>query len=337
MAEAAREQGEHMKILLAFLVACLILVAAVEALTSRLSGGRGNEHFVDESREGGPPGAAKLALPEAPAPAPAAPSAHDQQPAESKAQARLDQPGAARKADLLDRLVKVYPDFLARHDGHALIWRDGSRMVFDDGKSRSAREREASPDLEDQFHDVYPVGRVGLAPPEGFDPGRVRHAAFFLKMYGDCRRGKVAPKLATVAWLPKHKGKPVRVTSVNGVAARLKEVSDELDLLPDEFMKYLTPVSNAYNCRAIAGAERVNMHGYGAAIDINAAFSDYWRSGSGDGGYRNQIPWDIVEVFERHGFIWGGKWSHFETMHFEYRPELLPGKPGAAPEARNTP
>jgi hypothetical protein len=31
----------------------------------------------------------------------------------------------------------------------------------------------------------------------------------------------------------------------------------------------------------------------------------------------------LVEIFERHGFIWGGNWSHFDTMHFEYRPELL--------------
>ena len=31
----------------------------------------------------------------------------------------------------------------------------------------------------------------------------------------------------------------------------------------------------------------------------------------------------IVDVFERHGFIWGGRWFHYDTMHFEYRPELL--------------
>ena len=31
----------------------------------------------------------------------------------------------------------------------------------------------------------------------------------------------------------------------------------------------------------------------------------------------------IVDVFERNGFIWGGKWYHYDTMHFEYRPELL--------------
>jgi hypothetical protein len=35
-----------------------------------------------------------------------------------------------------------------------------------------------------------------------------------------------------------------------------------------------------------------------------------------------------VDIFERHGFIWGGKWAHYDTMHFEYRPELL-GMSGA--------
>ena len=60
----------------------------------------------------------------------------------------------------------------------------------------------------------------------------------------------------------------------------------------------------------------------GAAIDINTKSSDYWLWSSG-GAYRNRIPFAIVEIFERHGFIWGGKWGHFDTMHFEYRPELL--------------
>jgi hypothetical protein len=36
-----------------------------------------------------------------------------------------------------------------------------------------------------------------------------------------------------------------------------------------------------------------------------------------------------VEIFERHGFIWGGKWGHFDTMHFEYRPEFFDAPPGS--------
>jgi hypothetical protein len=41
--------------------------------------------------------------------------------------------------------------------------------------------------------------------------------------------------------------------------------------------------------------------------------------------YRNVIPQGIVDIFEKHGFIWGGKWYHYDTMHFEYRPELVWG------------
>jgi hypothetical protein len=67
-------------------------------------------------------------------------------------------------------------------------------------------------------------------------------------------------------------------------------------------------------------------HGHGIAIDINIAWSNYWRyrrTATGGYSYENRIPWEIVEVFEKHGFIWGCKWYHYDTMHFEYRPELL--------------
>jgi hypothetical protein len=34
----------------------------------------------------------------------------------------------------------------------------------------------------------------------------------------------------------------------------------------------------------------------------------------------------IVKIFESKGFVWGGKWWHYDSIHFEYRPELtLPG------------
>src|SRR6516225_8786638 len=38
---------------------------------------------------------------------------------------------------------------------------------------------------------------------------------------------------------------------------------------------------------------------------------------------KNEVPWEIVRIFEKHGFIWGGKWYHYDTMHFSYRPEML--------------
>ena len=100
-----------------------------------------------------------------------------------------------------------------------------------------------------------------------------------------------------------------------------------LDALPGSFIKYLTPSGGTYNCRVIAGTDRKSVHGNGIAIDINVGWSDYWRNHrpvDGKYPYKNRIPWEIVEIFEAHGFIWGGKWYHYDTMHFEYRPELLP-------------
>jgi hypothetical protein len=62
------------------------------------------------------------------------------------------------------------------------------------------------------------------------------------------------------------------------------------------------------------------MHGWGAAIDINPNATSYWMWGH---QRRLSVAPEVIAIFESHGFIWGGKWAHYDTMHFEYRPELL--------------
>lgn len=100
--------------------------------------------------------------------------------------------------------------------------------------------------------------------------------------------------------------------------------------MPARFDAYLFPSAGTYNCRVIAGTKRTSAHGHGIAIDIATKASDYWRwAGAKAGGkipYKNKVPPEIVDVFEKHGFVWGGKWYHYDTMHFEYRPELLAGR-----------
>ena len=221
-------------------------------------------------------------------------------------------------------LVRAYPEALSGVDGSNLIWRDGTRMPL--GQLQSGRSEDdllLHASLADQLAAHYPAGAPLLPPSD--DPGRARNEAFFNKMYGDCRAGQVAPQLVRVVWLPQTWGHTVSITSVNGVDRALSAISQELDTLPPEDKKYLHPIGGIYNCRAVAGTAQTSMHSWGAAIDINTAYSDYWRwmrPGSLP-GYRNRIPPEIVAVFERHGFIWGGRWAHEDTMHFEYRPELL--------------
>jgi D-alanyl-D-alanine carboxypeptidase len=222
----------------------------------------------------------------------------------------------------LDALVRAYPDFLASHDGVSLLWKDGMRTPVSDGrKDKSYEEKLHHPSIQDQLS--IPYVRGPLTKPHGAnnDPGRFRNVAFFDKMYGDCSKGEVQKKLARVAWLPKSGGGLVEITTVNGVANKLRAVSVELDRLPSEIKKYVFPSAGTFNCRTVKDTGNPSMHAWGAAIDINVKFADYWLWSKS--GYRNRVPMQIVEIFEKHGFIWGGKWGHFDTVHFEYRPELL--------------
>lgn len=236
---------------------------------------------------------------------------------------------AAADGAALDALVRAYPEQLAGYDATYLIWRDGTRMPLSDGQPHKTFEetlRHGS--ILDQIRLPYPAGvsAVALAPQS--DPGRIRNRAFFDKMYGDCWKGDVAPRLVPVVWLPRSWGHTVRVTAVNGVAQRLAEISEEMEALPSAVKRYLYPSAGTYNCRTVADTGEPSMHSWGAAIDINAAYADYWlwpRAAPIDTGQSTRIPAEIVEIFERRGFIWGGKWSHYDTMHFEYRPELANG------------
>jgi|GEM_PF-5107783 len=51
-------------------------------------------------------------------------------------------------------------------------------------------------------------------------------------------------------------------------AHNCKKVSDELDALPEEYMKYLKKVDGTYYFRKIAGTNRLSAHSYGIAIDF---------------------------------------------------------------------
>ena len=231
-------------------------------------------------------------------------------------------------ADALDTLVAAYPDTIQARLGNDLILRNGARL--DAGVSDSAMPFDivlTHASVRDMFRIAYPTGSPLTAPAENFDPGRFRNKALFDAMYGDCRKGEVTRNLASVVWLPKHWGHQIEVTRVNGVADRLREISGEIDALPDPIRRAAWPTAGTYACRGVADANQPSMHAYGAAVDLNLAVSNYWLwDGSKNSPgitWRNRMPKQIVDIFERHGFIWGGRWYHYDTMHFEYRPELL--------------
>ena len=240
----------------------------------------------------------------------------------------LNIPISAAENNAMTALVAAYPEVLSAYDHEVLIWKDGTRMPISDGRShKTLAERLNTPDLDDMFAFHYPLGDKPQPPEPYHDPGRVRYQPFFLKAYGDCRKGQVALHLKSINWLPNNNGGQVKLTTRHGAAQALARVSAELDVLPKKLIRHLIPLAGSYNCRMIAGTQRLSMHAFGAAIDINIKSADYWRwnkpNAAGHYRWRNKLPREIIDIFERHGFIWGGRWYHFDTMHFEYRPEFL--------------
>jgi len=228
----------------------------------------------------------------------------------------------------LDLLVRAYPDWISSYDDEFLVLKNGKKFPISDHRTnKSFDELLETPDVDDMFFAPYPAGTKPQQPAKNADPGRVRFGPLFVAMYGDCTKNEVTRTLRTIDWLPQHRGGHVAITTVNGVDKALEAVSRELDQLAPDLIKYAMPSAGTYNCRTVAGSGVTSMHAYAAAIDLNTRYSDYWRWAPKKAAgpiWKNQIPIEIVRAFERNGFIWGGYWYHFDTMHFEYRPEFLP-------------
>lgn len=227
-----------------------------------------------------------------------------------------------RYPEYLLTLESVYGESFDIVDSNTIKWNDGELLLLDDGVNKNPKELIESGDISDQFKMVYPKGELFEPPatPEN-DPGRIRNNKFFKKLYGGTPE-EVKMHLKELKWMPQYSNEILLFNTKFKAWENLKKVSDELEKLPPELLKYVVDTAGTYNWRVIKDTNRLSAHSFGIAIDINVKYSSYWKWDK-EYKYRNEIPHIIIKIFEDHGFIWGGKWYHYDTMHFEYRPELL--------------
>lgn len=218
--------------------------------------------------------------------------------------------------DKIASLLCGYPDTITSVKENRVYFKDGSFLPYDDKKTKKDVLNNA--DIEDTLQLSYPL--FESLHVRKIDAGRVRNEEFLRKLYGKSKKD-VIKNLVKVKWLPNHTDIVLRFNKLQGAANALEKVSQELDKLPKKYLKFIDNPSGTFNYRKIAKTQRLSSHSFGIAIDINVKSSDYWQW-SKSKKYKNKIPKKIVHIFEKHGFIWGGRWKHFDTMHFEYRPEL---------------
>jgi len=161
--------------------------------------------------------------------------------------------------------------------------------------------------------------------------GRPRPQHFLEALWESPNRNEALSQQVTVEFL----GFGLRIHS--GIAGKIKRVEEiiltEAQTNP-ELRQWIASLGSiaGWNWRNIGGSQNRSLHSYGIAIDILPrnlnglatywAWSEQWWDIPFTG--RWNPPDEVIYAFESFGFVWGGKWlHHFDTMHFEYRPEVF--------------
>lgn len=230
------------------------------------------------------------------------------------------------KQDILS-LMMAYPEYIVGVETREnkkvyLIMKSGKRIIYDDKTAKNFEQKLANPDLQDMMEQEYPLTPIRSLMPKNQDPGRGRVYSLLSEVYGGTRN-KVESNLVNV-----NVGSYSRFNKNNKAAEELKKVMQELMPIAQKNSKVaasLFPSSGTYNYRVISGTGRLSPHAFGIAIDLARDSRDYWQWASEKQGAERiaSYPQEIVDVFEKHNFIWGGKWHHFDILHFEYRPEII--------------
>jgi len=224
---------------------------------------------------------------------------------------------------LIDDVTYLGDDAVFTARGHVIHFLDG-RML--------AKDHLAQADEFEPFFFRYSLGPLREPLPAEDGPGQSTDVleAFFGRTEAEIRL-----HCASAAFLGRRLFvntlllEPLQGVERDILAAAKRE---------PEVAKWLGELKVAYSFmdKGIAGSNTRSYHAWGLAVDLvpesYGGKEVYWRwsrvfNREGWSGIplsqRWRPPRAVVEAFQRHGFVWGGKWAHFDQIHFESRPEIL--------------
>lgn len=160
------------------------------------------------------------------------------------------------------------------------------------------------------------------------------HLDFFDALYDGKYQVRIEQNIVSMSFL----GRKVNVhrdivPALSQVEKRILEAAGQSQEVKD-FVASISSV-DGYNWREIRDRQDRSFHSWGLAVDIMPKGWQkkdiYWNWISDWNPDWMMIPLSkrwmppkaVVDIFEQHGFVWGGKWMLWDTIHFEYRPELL--------------
>jgi hypothetical protein len=251
-------------------------------------------------------------------------------------------------------------------DGDWTMEMDGTRWYYARGRFLPREDIDRAEDFRPQFLYRYspepPAGPDGVSPwqdeadriifrrPSGsytiyrlsVNPGAVR-SPFFTALWQARDREEAYAHQKWIDFL----GWRVQIhEDIEAPLGRVETRIQELAVHDPEIRGWLNSLVSitGWNWRNVAGSTNLSFHAYGAAVDLlmkaQASMETYWQWTAAKGidwrsvpaERRQNPPVAAIRAFEEQGFIWGGRWPRYDTMHFEYHPELLILGTGRKPE-----
>ena len=171
------------------------------------------------------------------------------------------------------------------------------------------------------------IQRLDVAARLGLDPKAVQTAflvgsasdAVGSYSYSVLGAGRIAPQQA---WVNSHISTEVMpiigpMTCNTQMFPQLRAALDEIvaqglasTIHPDQYGGCFVP-------RFIAGTTTLSNHAFGLAFDLNVPENQRGTVG--------QINRQVVAIFQKWGFTWGGVWHYTDPMHFELNRIVHPG------------
>ena len=173
---------------------------------------------------------------------------------------------------------------------------------------------------------------------ESRESAPVSPTSFFEIIYNTSSREDLEAHIVKTEFL----GKRVNVHEL--IVEPLKKVESKIlsisrtDEQVRDFIQSIGSI-DGYSWRQIRDTSGMSFHSIGLAIDIlPRGWQDKivywnWEKNKGNDDWmlipledRWAPPDLVVDIFEDEGFVWGGKWTVWDNMHFEYRPEMILGR-----------
>jgi hypothetical protein len=171
------------------------------------------------------------------------------------------------------------------------------------------------------------VQRLDVAARLGLDPKAVQTAflvgsaaeAVGSYSYSVLGGGRIAPQQA---WVTSHIS--TRTMPIIGPMTCNTQMFPQLRAALDEIVAqgltsaiHPSQYGGCFVPRFIAGTTTLSNHAFGLAFDLNVPENQRGTVG--------QMNRQVVSIFEKWGFTWGGTWSYTDPMHFELNRIVHPG------------